>query len=88
MSPSSGIARLVNDPKEKAKRWKDEWKAFYPDRGKSYLLIEVTPETLEVVNVSKGILGDPKTWRPASVSFPHSKQLEINAWHCFCASSI
>ena len=29
-----GTARLVNDPKEKAKRWKDEWKAFYPDREK------------------------------------------------------
>ncbi len=65
----SGIARLVNDPKEKAKRWKDEWKDFYPDRAKDYLLIVVTPEKLEVVNVSKGILGDPHTWKPPSVSF-------------------
>ena len=73
----SGIARLINDPKEKAKRWKDEWKPFYPDRGKSYLLIEVTAVTLEVVNVSKGMVGDPKTWRPASVSFPRSKRNKI-----------
>ena len=58
-SQSHGIARLVNDPKEKAKRWKERMEAFYPDRAKDYLLIEVTPEKLEVVNVKKGILGDP-----------------------------
>lgn len=65
----SGIARLVNDPKEKAKRWKDEWKDFYPDRAKDYMLIRVTPENLEVVSVTKNILGDPHTWKPPSVSF-------------------
>ena len=64
-----GLARLVNDPTEKAKRWKDEWKEFYPDRAKDYLLIAVTPERLEVLNVKKGILGDPHTWKPPSVSF-------------------
>jgi general stress protein 26 len=68
-----GRARVVNDAKEKAKRWKDEWKNFYPDRAKDYLLIVVTPEKLEVVNVTKGILGDPQTWKPQSVSFPRSK---------------
>lgn len=30
------------------------WKAFYPDPDKSYLLIKVTPERLEVVNTNKG----------------------------------
>ena len=70
----SGIARLVNDPKEKANRWKDEWKKFYPDRDKSYLLIEVTPERLEVVNVSKGILGDPQDWRPPSFNLRRNKR--------------
>lgn len=65
----SGIARLVNDPKEKAKRWKDEWKDFYPDRAKDYLLIVVKPEKLEVVSVQKGIVGDPNTWKPPSVNF-------------------
>jgi general stress protein 26 len=68
-----GTARLVNDAKEKAKRWKDEWKDFYPDRAKDYLLIVVTPEKLEVVNVKKGILGDPRTWKPRSVSFQKRK---------------
>ena len=65
----SGTARLVNDPKEKAKRWKDEWKDFYPDRVRDYLLIVVTPEKLELVNVKKGIVGDPQTWKPPSVTF-------------------
>jgi general stress protein 26 len=65
----SGVARLVNDPNEKARRWKDEWKAFYPDREKGYLLIAVTPETLEVVNEKKGITGDTETWAPPSIRF-------------------
>jgi general stress protein 26 len=65
----TGIARLVNDPNEKARRWKDEWKDFYPDRAKDYLLIEVTPETLEIVSVKKGIVGDSRTWQTPTISF-------------------
>jgi general stress protein 26 len=65
-----GIARLVNDKGEKARRWKDDWKTFYPDRDKSYLLIKVTPERLEVVNINKGVVGTSPTWQPLSVQFP------------------
>ena len=65
-----GTARLVNNKSEKAKRWKDDWKAFYPDRDKSYLLIKVTPERIEVVNINKGIVGVSPTWQPLSVDFP------------------
>ena len=65
----SGIARLVNDPKEKARLWKDEWKAFYPDREKDYLLIVVTPNELEIVNEKKGIVGDTLRWTPPKVRF-------------------
>ena len=64
-----GIARLVNDPAEKAKRWKEEWKDFYPDRDGDYLLIAVRPEKLELVNVKKDIVGDPQTWKPPTVDF-------------------
>jgi len=64
-----GIARLVNDAGEKARHWKDDWKAFYPDRDKNYLLIEVRPLKLEVVNTKKGIVGDSRTWRPPTVIF-------------------
>lgn len=64
-----GMARLVNEKAEKARRWKEDWKTFYPDRDKSYLLIKVTPERLEVVNVNKGIVGTSPTWQPLSVDF-------------------
>ena len=64
-----GVARLVNDPKEKARHWKDDWKAFYPDRDKSYLLIEVRPLRLELVNTKTGIVGTSRDWRPPSVIF-------------------
>jgi general stress protein 26 len=64
-----GTARLVTEKAEKARRWKDDWKAFYPDRDKSYLLIKVTPERLEVVNINKGIVGVSPTWQPLSVDF-------------------
>lgn len=64
-----GIARLVNDRNEKARHWKDEWQAFYPNRDKDYLLIEVRPLKLEVVNTKKGILGNPRTWLPPTVTF-------------------
>lgn len=68
-----GIARLVNDRNEKARHWKDEWKAFYTNRDKDYLLIEVRPLRLEVVNTKKGILGDPRTWLPPTVRFGRNR---------------
>lgn len=70
----TGTARLVNDPTEKAKRFKDDWKDFYPDRARDYLLIEFTPERLEVVSVKKGIVGDSSTWQTPTVLFPRPNQ--------------
>jgi general stress protein 26 len=64
-----GTAELVNDQKEKDKRWKNEWKNFYANRTDGYLLIKVTPAFLELINYNKGISGDPKTWQPAVVRF-------------------
>src|SRR5258708_28139062 len=65
----NGFAQLVNNRAEKARHWKDEWKAFYPDREKGYLLIEVTPKELEIVNEKKGIVGDAHFWTPPTVRF-------------------
>jgi general stress protein 26 len=65
----NGIARLVNDASEKARHWKDDWKAFYPNRDKDYLLIQVSPLRLEVVNTRTGIVGDTRRWQPPSVTF-------------------
>lgn len=65
-----GSARVVTDPAETEHFWKPEWEAFYPNRKADYLLIAVTPERVEVVSESRGITGDPVTWRPPSVEFP------------------
>ena len=64
-----GRARLVNDRAEKARRWKPEWQPFYPDRDKGEMLVEVTPERLEIVSVKDRIQGDSLTWRPPAVDF-------------------
>jgi len=65
-----GIARVVNDPQEKQRHWKEGWKDFYPDRNRSYILIAVRPLRLEVVNVKTGIVGSGRDWQPPSVIFP------------------
>jgi general stress protein 26 len=59
-----GNAEIINDPEEKAKRWKDEWIAFYPDREESYILIKFTPNRLELISESRNLLGDAVTWTP------------------------
>jgi general stress protein 26 len=61
-----GSARLVRDDRERAKRWKDDWKPFYKDanRGPDYVLIKVEPERLEIVSPALGLNNDPTTWRP------------------------
>jgi general stress protein 26 len=66
-----GRATLVDDPAEKAKRWKDAWTKLYRDanRGDDYLLIRVTPTRLEVSAEAEGIKHDPKTWRATVVDF-------------------
>ena len=68
-----GLARSVNDPKEKSRHWKEEWKAFYPDRDKGYLLIKVTPERLEVVDTSKGLVSQSPSWQAPAVTFPRRR---------------
>jgi len=64
-----GTARIVDDPAEKARRWKEEWEEFYPDREADYLLIAVTPKTLRVLDLSRGVVADPETWKVPTVEF-------------------
>jgi general stress protein 26 len=67
-----GRATLVGDPVEKARRWKDDWQAFYKDRnhGDDYQLIRVAARRIEVVSYSHNVLNDPQTWRPVAVDLP------------------
>jgi len=64
-----GIAQIVDNKKEKEKRWKVKWEAFYPNKLEDYLLIKVLPEWMEVVSYSHGLLGDPITWKPPTAIF-------------------
>jgi general stress protein 26 len=62
-----GRARLVDDLEEKKKRRNLISFALYPDWPEDCLLIEVTPERLEVQ--AKGVDPDDVTWRPQSLEF-------------------
>ena len=64
-----GTAAIVDDPAEKARRWKPEWKDFYDDenRGKDYILIRLKPTRLEVLSPAHGLGNDPRTWLPPSL---------------------
>jgi general stress protein 26 len=65
----TGLAELVDDPAERATRWKAEWDQYYTDREAQYLLIRVRPVRLEVVNYRRGVVGDSATWRPPALEF-------------------
>ena len=65
----TGRARLVDNPAQKGARWKEEWGAFYADRETDFVLIQVTPDRMEVIDYSRGIVGDPETWVPPVVEF-------------------
>jgi len=64
-----GVAQIVDNQKEKEKRWKVEWEAFYPNKLEDYLLIKVSPKWMEVISYTRGIVGNPTTWEPPSVLF-------------------
>jgi len=64
-----GMAELVDNQKEKEKRWKDEWEAFYPNNKETYLLIKVYPTWMEISSSPRGIYGDTITWQPPIVVF-------------------
>jgi len=68
-----GKAQLIDDQSEKDARWKNEWKAFYPNNNDAYLLIKVTPKWMEVVSYEHGIIGDPTTWQAPKVLFDSIK---------------
>lgn len=68
-----GHAQLVNDKKEKERRWKKGWKKFYPNREDGYLLIQVIPNWLEIVSNTRGIVGNSTTWLPDTVVFNNKK---------------
>jgi hypothetical protein len=63
-----GRARLVDAPEARQRHWQGRWDAFCASRSAA-LLIEVVPEHLQIVEVARGIEGDPETWQLPTVRF-------------------
>ena len=64
----AGQARIVNDPEKKAHYWKKGWTRYYPDPEKDYILIEVTPERMEVCSFKYKLFWDSEGL-PAFIEF-------------------
>ena len=64
-----GKALFIQDLDTKKKYWKKGWTPHYKDIDKNAILIKVIPLSMEVVNSSKGIVGDKETWSPVKIIF-------------------
>jgi len=64
-----GKSFLIRDLDIKKKYWKKEWTPHYKDIDKNAILIKVIPVSMEVLNSSKGIVGDKETWSPSKIIF-------------------
>ena len=64
----AGQAHIVNDPEKKSHYWKESWTRYYPDPEKDYILIEVTPERLEICSYKYKLFWN-SAGKPAFVEF-------------------
>lgn len=64
-----GTAQIIDNKNEKQERWKAAWEAFYPNNREGYLLIKVSPDWMEILSYSRGIVGDSITWQTPVVKF-------------------
>jgi general stress protein 26 len=64
-----GTARLVDDPAEKTRHWKEYWTRYYADRDKDYILIQIIPSRLEVVSYKHKLFWKTDSFLPHSVEF-------------------
>ena len=62
-----GKAEIINNKEAKETHWKNEWKAFYPNKTEGYVLIKVTPEWMEVISNPRQIFGDSVTWEAPKI---------------------
>lgn len=64
----TGTARLIDDPEKKKHYWKDGWTRFYPNPEKDYILIQVTPERMEICSFKYELFWDEEG-KPAYLVF-------------------
>ena len=64
-----GNAELNDRPEDKKAIWLDPFSAFWPDGpgSESYLLIDVTPERIEMRSYTQGVAEDPTRWTPVTL---------------------
>ena len=81
MSPYWAAAISFPTPRKSSGIGKKDWAAIYPHGAKDdgLLLIRITPARLEVVSDSRGMIGDPKTWRPLTIEFSSAEPPSIDA---------
>ena len=65
----NGIGILIDDLNLKTKYWKKEWTPYYNNIETDCILIQIVPDSLELVSLSNNITGDPKTWKPKTITF-------------------
>jgi general stress protein 26 len=61
-----GRAELIDDRAEMIKRKRAYWDSAFPG-FKNLVLIKVVPESMDVLNYSRGAVADLETWRTPSV---------------------
>jgi general stress protein 26 len=64
----TGRAVLVDDRAEMVKRKRAYWDSAFPE-FKNLVLIKVVPERMDVLNYSRGALGDQTTWQAPTLEF-------------------
>jgi general stress protein 26 len=63
----NGKGILIDDINLKIKYWKNDWTPFYNNIDADCILIQIIPQSLELVSLSNDIIGDPKTWKPKTI---------------------
>lgn len=64
----TGIAEVMDDKELLIKMKRDYWKSI-PNWQDIFVLIKITPKTLEVINYKHGLNNDPNTFRAPSIDF-------------------
>ena len=63
----NGKGILIDDLNLKRKYWKNEWTPFYNNIDTDCILVQIIPQSLELVSLSNHITGDPNTWKPKTI---------------------
>jgi general stress protein 26 len=64
----TGTAEVYDDKELLMKMKRDYWKSI-PNWQNTFVLIKITPKTLEVINYKHGLNNDPNTFRAPSIVF-------------------